>query len=112
MQENEPVEDKVAEESERDEERHRRGTVIFRTELNGFWEKVEERDARDRTRRETENEVELVAESERKETADKGGDGRGQRDNKDDHDISFIIPYLLVAVLIFLLYSLIACKKG
>lgn len=62
MEENKPVQNEVAEESERDKERNGRGGVILRAERYRFRQEVKERDACDRTGREAEYEMELVAE--------------------------------------------------
>ena len=76
MKQDEPVEDEVAEKTERDKERDGLGTVKSGAERNGFRQKVEERHARHRSRRESEDKVEVVAEPERERAAhERGGAG-------------------------------------
>jgi hypothetical protein len=52
--------------------------VILRSETKGFGQEVKERDARDRASRETEYQMELIAEFERERPANESSNRRGQ----------------------------------
>jgi hypothetical protein len=59
--------------------------MIFRTEPDRFGQKIKERNTGDRARREAENKMQLIPESERKRTADKRSDKRSASDEKNRH---------------------------
>jgi hypothetical protein len=91
--EDKTVKKKIKEEAECGKRNNGREFMTLPTKLKSFWEKVKESDCDDRSGAKTENDVELVTKTERKEPAKESRGKRAERYEKYHREKTLLIIF-------------------